>query len=61
MQLKLQKTIALTAIFIGLLLLVFMITTEDEPGAIPPGFVFGGSVWYLIVRRKLKKSKTASA
>lgn len=49
-----QKIIALFVAIIGLVLLVFMIVIEDEPGAIPLGMILIGSIWFILINKKLK-------
>jgi hypothetical protein len=39
---------------LGAVLLVFMITVEDEPGALPLALVVGGTAWFLLVRRRVR-------
>lgn len=51
---QIQKIIALFVAIIGLVLLVFMIVIEDEPGAIPLGMILIGSIWFILINKKLK-------
>lgn len=51
---QIQKITALFVAIIGLVLLVFMIVIEDEPGAIPLGMILVGSIWFILINRKLK-------
>lgn len=37
---------------IGLALLVYMVTVESEPGAIPILLILAGVAWYLVARRR---------
>ncbi len=53
---KTQHFISATVLTVGLLLLVFMITVENEPGALPLALIVGGLVWQLVIRRKQKLS-----
>jgi hypothetical protein len=39
---------------VGLLLMAFMIVTEDEPGALPLGLVLIGAVWLVVARRRAR-------
>lgn len=41
---------------VGLLLLAFMVVTEDEPGALPLGLVLTGAVWHVVARRRRRVS-----
>lgn len=43
---KIQKTISLVMTALGLALLVMMVTTEGEPGALPLGLVLAGVAGY---------------
>ncbi|MAL17120.1 MAG: hypothetical protein CL670_06020 [Balneola sp.] len=49
-----QRFLSLLTIIIGVLLLVFMIVVEDEPGAVPLGMIVTGSIWLLIIIKKNK-------
>lgn len=51
---RMQFLISSIVVIIGLILLVFMITVESEPGALPLALVLGGLVWQFIIRRKRK-------
>lgn len=51
---KTQLLISAIVLIIGLILLVFMITVEDEPGALPLVLVLGGLIWQFAIRRKRK-------
>lgn len=47
-----QKIIALLTLIIGFTLLIYMITFEDEPGALPLLMIIIGASWYFYVRAK---------
>ncbi|MFA7419283.1 MAG: hypothetical protein WCZ90_06305 [Melioribacteraceae bacterium] len=47
-----HKIFALITVAIGLALMIFMITVEDEPGALPLLMIIIGAVWYYFARRK---------
>lgn len=49
-----QKLISLLILGIGFCLLIFMITMEGEPGAIPLFMIFFGAGWYFLNRAKLR-------
>ena len=51
---RMQFLISSIVVIIGLILLVFMITVESEPGALPLALVLGGLVWQFIIRRMRK-------
>lgn len=49
-----QRRQSLILITMGIVLLVFMIVVEDEPGAVPLAFILSGTVWFLIVNNKIR-------
>ncbi len=51
---KVQTVLATVTIVLGAILLFFMITVEDEPGAIPLALLVGGGVWLLITRARIR-------
>jgi len=52
-NLKLQRTLSILAIFIGLMLLLYMIVVEDEPGAIPLFLIVIGMIWYFVTKSRI--------
>lgn len=52
-----QKIFAMITLAIGLALMIFMITVEDEPGALPLLMIIIGAVWFYILRAKVKAQK----
>ncbi|MEQ9089478.1 MAG: hypothetical protein RIE52_00220 [Balneola sp.] len=44
-----QRTLSIVLITVGLALMIFMITVEDEPGAI---MILSGAVWFYRIRLK---------
>lgn len=50
-----QKILALITVTIGFALLIYMITVEDEPGALPLIMIIIGAVWYYFSRAKKNK------
>ena len=52
MQPKIQKTISAVIGAIGLALLVMMITTEGEPGAIPLALILLSAIGYFTGRMR---------
>lgn len=56
-KLKVQSRIALTILVIGVALMIFMITTESEPGALPLLLVLVGTGWYLLTRRRMRSHR----
>lgn len=47
-----QRTLSIVLITVGLALMIFMITVEDEPGAIPLFMILCGTVWFYRTRLK---------
>lgn len=39
---------------LGVILLIYMILVEDEPGAVPLIMIFIGLAWYFISRSRFK-------
>lgn len=52
-----QKILALITLIIGFALLIFMITVEDEPGALPLLMIITGAVWFFYARSKKHNRK----
>lgn len=55
LQLKWFKIISIAAIFLGIVLLAYMVIGEDEPGAIPLLLILSGIIGYFISRKLIKK------
>ena len=53
-RIKKQIGFSLILLSLGLLLLVYMIVVEDEPGAVPLFLVATGTIWFLIARFRLR-------
>lgn len=49
-----QRTLSIVIMTVGLALMIFMITVEDEPGAIPLFMILSGIVWFFMIRLKNK-------
>ncbi|RUA34485.1 MAG: hypothetical protein DSY77_05080 [Bacteroidetes bacterium] len=56
-SLKIQRTIAILILLLGVLLLVYMIVVENEFGALPLLFILSGSIWFYRLKFKIKKYK----
>ena len=54
--LKISQIIAFILLFLGIGLLVFMITVEDEPGALPLILILLNTIWLFVLRYKSKKN-----
>lgn len=52
---KWSKILSLLTVFLGFVLLIYMITVEDEPGALPLLLIITGVVWFIISRNQIKK------
>ena len=50
-----QKRIALGITLVGIALMVYMVTVESEPGALPLALVVGGLVWYFVARGRARR------
>ncbi|WP_141691567.1 PEP-CTERM sorting domain-containing protein [Rhodohalobacter halophilus] len=48
-----QKIFSLIIVIVGFLLTAYMISVEDEPGALPLLLIVAGAGWYLFTRKKL--------
>ncbi|MEQ8524982.1 hypothetical protein [Gracilimonas sp.] len=57
---KMQKLLSMLTTLFGFILLVFMIVVEDEPGAIPLLLIVAGTVWFFIIRSKIKSQQIYS-
>lgn len=57
--LRAMKILSLTTLFIGLILVAFMIIVEGEMGALPLALILGGGISAMIVNYQIKsKSKS---
>lgn len=57
--LRAMRILSLTTLFIGLILVAFMITVEGEMGALPLALILGGGISAMIVNYQIKsKSKS---
>jgi len=52
---KWSKILSLLTVFLGFVLLIYMIKVEDEPGALPLLLIITGVVWFIISRNQIKK------
>lgn len=53
-KLKLHARLSMAILVIGLVLMIFMITTESEPGALPLLLVVVGTGWHLVTRARIR-------
>ena len=52
---KMSQMVSLVTVFLGIVLLIYMIMVEDEPGALPLLLIVTGVVWFIISRNQIKK------
>ncbi len=57
-NIKAQKLLSVLITAIGIVLLVFMITVESEPGAIPLLLITFGTGWYFVTRYRIQSRHT---
>jgi len=51
---KVHALLSALTVLIGVALLIYMVTVEDEPGALPLLLIVVGSGWYLITRNRFR-------
>ena len=56
MKARVQRNVSALIAAIGLVLVVMMITTEGEPGALPLGLILIGAVGYVTGRMREKSA-----
>ena len=54
-NLKIYTTLSILTLLFGIALLIYMVTVEDEPGALPLFLILTGTGGYLYLRSKLRK------
>jgi hypothetical protein len=52
--LRINRILSLITFFLGVLLLIFMITVEGELGALPLALTLLGAIWAIVVNYKIK-------
>lgn len=52
---KNNRILSTLTIVIGLILMIYMIKVEDEPGALPLFLVLSGIIWFLINHYQIRK------
>ena len=55
-RLKFLLLLPVLVIVLGILLLIFMITVEDEPGPIPPLMIVIGLFWAFRIKSRITSS-----
>ncbi len=53
-HLSLQKILSVLIIAVGIILFMYMIYIEDEPGAVPLLLIALGAGWYLMTRNRVR-------
>ncbi len=59
-RLTMHKRLSMLMIVIGLVLMVFMIRTESEPGALPLLLVVLGTAWHIAARVRIRSHQSRS-
>jgi hypothetical protein len=54
-RLKWSKMLSVLTILVGIALLIYMITVEDEPGALPLLLITVGIGWFVANQYSIKK------
>jgi len=57
-KLKTHNFISILIIAIGFILLIYMITVEDEPGALPLLLIVVGTVWNVYTRSGIRRHQS---
>jgi hypothetical protein len=58
-KLKMQSMLSGITAVIGVILMIYMITIESEPGAIPLLLTAIGTGWYFLTRYKIRSKYTS--
>ncbi|SFP66091.1 PEP-CTERM protein-sorting domain-containing protein [Parafilimonas terrae] len=54
-KIKWGKILPVLSIFLGIVLMIYMIKVEDEPGALPLLLIIAGTIWLIINRYQTKR------
>ena len=57
-ELKLSRMLPILTALLGIALMIYMITTEGELGALPMILIILGILWFIINRYQIKKSNS---
>lgn len=60
-KLKQARVLSVLIVLLGIVLLIFMITVEDEPGALPLFLIIVGTASLMINRYQIKKERALAA
>ena len=56
-NLKIYTALSILTLLLGIALLIYMVTVEDEPGALPLFLILAGTGWYLYLRNMKKRQR----
>ena len=56
-KLLLYRTFSILTILLGLILMLYMIVVEDEPGALPLLLIIIGTAWFSIIQIRTKNPR----
>ena len=51
---RVHRLLSVLTIVLGVMLLIYMIVVESEPGAIPLLLIAVGTIWLLVLRTRLR-------
>jgi len=51
---RVHRLLSVLTIVLGVMLLIYMIVVESEPGAIPLLLIAVGTIWFLVLRTRLR-------
>ncbi|HEX2052595.1 MAG TPA: hypothetical protein VHJ78_02570 [Actinomycetota bacterium] len=54
---KAHAVLSALTVLLGVVLLIYMVTVESEPGAIPLLLIVVGGAWYLITRARVRSDQ----
>lgn len=57
-KLKLSRMLPILTALLGIVLMIYMIMTEGELGALPMILIILGILWFIINRYQIKKSNS---
>lgn len=57
-KLKLSRMLPILTALLGIAVMIYMITTEGELGALPMILIILGILWFIINRYQIKKSNS---
>lgn len=51
---RVHTMLSTITIVLGAILLTYMVTVEDEPGALPLALLVGGGIWLFVTRSRIR-------